>query len=118
MRRLASFIAIFILLTAAAPLLACMTGRTMSHEESACCHSMHGNCGGMEKMDCCTTEVKTDHSPQLATAPPATDVDLLIVAWLAPPVRSSAVGPRSLFRSPDQHSPPGFLIPECSILRI
>ncbi len=96
-RRLASFVAIFILLSTAAPLLACMTGRTMNHEESACCRSMHGNCGDMAKMGCCKTEVKTDESPQLATVAPATNVHFAVIAWLTPLLPHLQTIPPSLF---------------------
>ena len=47
MRRLASFVAILLMLTAAAPVMACLTNVVMSHEESACCRAMHGQCGHM-----------------------------------------------------------------------
>src|SRR5580704_1167134 len=74
MRRLASIVAIVLLLTAAAPVMACLTSVVMSHEESACCRAMHGQCGHMEKMGCCRTEVRTDETPQIAAISPATDV--------------------------------------------
>lgn len=118
MRRLASFVAIFILLSTAAPLLACMTGKAMNKEESACCRSMHGNCGDMAKMGCCKTEVKADQSPQLATVGPATSVHFAVIAWLAPMLPSVLTAPPSLFRSPDEHSPPGLLSAQVSVLRI
>ena len=117
-RRLASFVAIFILLTAAAPLLACMTGKTMNQEESACCRSMHGNCGDMAKMGCCKTEVKTDQSPQLAKGTPSTHVSFAVIAWLAPVLPWVRTASPSLFRSPDEHSPPGILTAQISVLRI
>src|SRR6478672_6170003 len=84
MRRLASIVALFLLLTAVAPVLACVTGSAMSREESACCRSMHGRCGDMTKMGCCRTEVRTDKSPQIAEKSPATDVQWVCVAQLAP----------------------------------
>jgi hypothetical protein len=67
MRRFASIAAILLLFTAAAPVMACLTGVVMSHEESACCHAMHGQCGHMEKMDCCQTEVRTDDNTMKQT---------------------------------------------------
>ena len=118
MRRLASFVAIFILLSTAAPLLACMTGRTMNQEESVCCRSMHGNCGYMAKMGCCKTEVKTDESPQLAAVAPATNVHFAVIAWLTPLLPPLQTIPHSLFQSPDEHSPPGLLTAQTSVLRI
>jgi hypothetical protein len=60
MRRLSSIVAVLLLLTAAAPVMACLTSVAMSQEESTCCHAMHGQCGHMEKMGCCRTEVRTD----------------------------------------------------------
>jgi hypothetical protein len=117
-RRLASFVAIFILLSTAAPLLACMTGKAMNQEESACCRSMHGNCGDMAKMGCCKTEVKTDQSPQLATAAPAMNIHFAVIAWLAPLLPSVQTLHPSLFRSPDEHSPPGLLTAQISVIRI
>jgi len=36
-RRLASIVAILLLLTAAVPVMACVTNVVISHEESACC---------------------------------------------------------------------------------
>jgi hypothetical protein len=95
MRRFASFIAILVLLSAAAPLLACMTDRAISQEESACCRSMHGNCGDMTTMGCCRTEVRTDNHPQLPSFAPSTDVQFVVISWLPPIVaeaqRRSAV---------------------------
>jgi hypothetical protein len=117
-RRIASLVAILILLLTAAPLLACMTGKTMNQEESACCRAMHGNCGDMVKMGCCKTEVKADQSPQLATTGPATDVHFAVIAWLAPLLPFIQTMPPSQFRSPDEHSPPGLLTAQISVLRI
>jgi hypothetical protein len=118
MRRLASFVAIFILLTAAAPLLACMTGSAMTKEESACCRSMHGKCGDMAKMGCCRTEARTDHHPQLATTGPAIDVPLAAFAWLAPVLTTALPLSRALLQAPDEHSPPGLLAATFIVLRI
>jgi hypothetical protein len=118
MRRLASFVAILILLSAAAPLLGCMTGKPMTSEESTCCRSMNGNCGEMTKMGCCNTEVRTDQSPQLATAAPLTGVHFAVVAWLAPLLPSAQTVPLALFRSPEEHSPPGLLTAQTTVLRI
>lgn len=90
----------------------------MNQEESACCRSMHGNCGDMEKMGCCKTEVKTDESPQLATVAPATNVHFAVIAWLTPLLPPLHTIPSSLFRSPDEYSPPGLLTAQISVLRI
>src|ERR1700738_2478740 len=82
MRRIASIVAILLLLTTAAPVMACVTNMVMSHEESACCRAMHGQCGHMEKMGCCRTEVRTDETPQIAATSPATEVQWVCVGLL------------------------------------
>ena len=69
MRRLTGIVAILLLLTAAAPVMACLTNVVMSHEESACCQAMHGQCGHMEKMGCCRPEVRADESPDCGYFP-------------------------------------------------
>jgi len=117
MRRLASLVAIFILLSTAAPLLACMTGSAMNQEESACCRAMHGNCGDMAKMGCCRTEVRTDEHPQLAATAPPIDVHWTVAGWLAPVLTHRQTVPSSL-RAPDEHSPPGLLTATIIVLRI
>ena len=118
MRRFASIIAILLLLTAAAPVMACLTSVAMSHEESACCRAMHGQCGHMEKMGCCQTEVRTDESPQIATVSPAIHVQWICIAHLP-----SLPAPRNFIVStvryaPDEHSPPGLLTAKTTVLRI
>jgi hypothetical protein len=117
-RRLTSIVAILLLLTAAAPVMACLTSVVMSREESACCRAMHGQCGQMEKMGCCRTEVRTDDTPQIAATSPATDVQWVCVAHLSAlstPVRFVA---STLWLMPDEHSPPGLLTAETTVLRI
>jgi len=118
MRRLASMIALLVLISAAAPLLACMTGTAMSAEESACCRAMHGNCGEMAKMGCCRTEVRTDDHPQLATMAPPTDIYWAVIAWLSPFIGSMQHVPSSQLQAPKEHSPPGLLIAKTAVLRI
>jgi hypothetical protein len=118
MRRLTSIVAILLLLTAAAPVMACLTNVVMSHEESACCRAMHGQCGHMEKMSCCRTEVRTDDTPQIAATSPATDVQWVCVAHL--PAFSTPVlfVASTVWRMPDEHSPPGLLTAKTTVLRI
>jgi hypothetical protein len=117
MRRLASIVAILLLLAAAAPVMACVTSVAMSREESACCRAMHGQCGQMEKMGCCRTEVRTDETPQIAAGSPATDVQWICVAHV-----STLPTPLHLvvfvWRVPDEHSPPGLLTAQTTVLRI
>jgi hypothetical protein len=118
MRRLASIVAILLLITAAAPVMACLTNVVMSHEESACCRAMHGQCGQMEKMGCCRTEVRIDGTPQIAATSPATNVQWVCVAHL--PALSTPVHfvASTVWLMPDEHSPPGLLTAKTTVLRI
>ena len=118
MRRLASILAIFILLLTAAPLLACMTDSVMNQRESACCRTMHGKCGGMEKMGCCQTEVRTDEHPQLAASAPTIHLHLAVVDWLEPFVAEVRNVSPSVLGIADAHSPPGLVIARITVLRI
>ena len=118
MRRVASIVAILLLLTAAAPVMACVTNMVMSHEESACCRAMHGQCGHMEKMGCCRTEVRTDETPQIAGTAPGIHVQWVCVAHmpaLSTPVHFVA---SAVWLMPDEHSPPGLLAAKTTVLRI
>jgi len=118
MRRLASFIAIFVILSTAAPLMACMSASAMNPEENACCRAMHGNCGDMVKMGCCRTQVQTDEHPQLASVAPTLQVHFALVDWLAPfPAEVQAV-PRPFLQIPDEHSPPNLITARITVLRI
>src|SRR5271170_6153164 len=106
MRRLASIVALLLLLTTAAPVLACMTGNSMSLEESACCRAMHGNCGEMAKIGCCRTEVRTDEHPQIATTAPSIELHWAVVDWLTPAAIAPQTFPSSFLDIPAEHSPP------------
>jgi len=117
MRRLISLVSVLLLLASAAPVMACVTNLAMSHEESACCRSMHGQCGEMAKQGCCQTVVHND-SPQLATELAAPAVHWTVVAEmhsLPPPVMLDNPS-RQLFLA--EHSPPGLLIARTTVLRI
>ncbi|MGD0446648.1 MAG: hypothetical protein ABSA39_22160 [Edaphobacter sp.] len=118
MRRLACLIALLLLLSAAAPVLACVTGSAMNHEENACCRAMHGNCGKMAKTGCCKTEVRTDEHPQIATRIQSIDLHWVVVNWLTPTIVAFQTSPHSLFSAPDEHSPPGLLTANTTVLRI
>jgi hypothetical protein len=118
MRRLSTFIAILILLSTAAPLMACLTSTAMTQEESACCRSMHNNCGDMAAMGCCQKQIKTDNAAQPATAALAPAVQWSIVALPAPITDVARLIPRAQFQTPDEHSPPGLRIAKTTILRI
>jgi hypothetical protein len=118
MRRAASIVAILLLLIAAAPVMACVANVMMSHEESACCRAMHGQCSHMEKMGCCRTEVRRDETPQIAGTSPAMEVQWFFVARvpaLTVPIRRAASAAGSM---PDEHSPPGLLSTKTTVLRI
>lgn len=118
MRRLASIVAILLLLTAAAPVMACLTSVVKNHEESACCRAMHGQCGHMERMGCCRTEVRTDDTPQIAATSPATDVQWVCVAHL-PALRTPVHFVAStVWLMPVEHSPPSLLNAKTTVLRI
>jgi hypothetical protein len=118
MRRLASIVAILLLLAAAAPVMACVTGVVMSREESACCRSMHGQCGHMEKMGCCRTEVQTDGTPQIAATSPAIDVQWVRVAHVRTLPAPLHLVASTAWRVPDEHSPPGLQTAQTTVLRI
>lgn len=118
MRRIASFVAVFLLLTAAAPLLACVMGGSMSPSESACCRAMNSHCGDMAKMGCCQVEVRHEGTAQFP-ASPVPDVQWLVATQWVPvvfPQRKST--PAGRMSAPDAHSPPGLLIARTTVLRI
>jgi len=118
MRRLASIVAVFLLLTAVAPVLACMTGGAMSHEESACCRAMHGQCGDMVKMGCCRTKIRTDVSPQIAATSPSAGIQWTVVAQVAPLASPVRTFPSVLLQMPEDYFPPGLLTAKITVLRI
>ena len=118
MRRSAGILAILLLLTTAAPVMACLTGVLMTHEESACCRAMHGQCGHMEKMSCCRTEVRTDQAPLIAATSPATDLHWVCVAHLSSLATPVHFVSTSVWRAPDEHSPPGLIAAKTTVLRI
>jgi hypothetical protein len=118
MRRFASIVAIFLLLTSVAPVLACVTGGAMSREESACCRSMHRQCEQMAKMGCCRTEVRTEEAPQMVATSPATDVHWVCVAQLVPFDASVPAIAAVSLQVPIEHSPPGLLTTKITVLRI
>jgi hypothetical protein len=112
------FVALLLLLSAAVPVLACVTGRAMTHEENACCLAMHGDCGKMAQMGCCKKEIATDDHPQLASSAPSTEIRWVVCVGVASmPVSALMVAP-ALPRVPAEHSPPGIFISTTTILRI
>ncbi len=118
MRRFASFVAIFLLIIAVAPVMACMTGSSMSHEESACCRTMQGQCGEMAKTGCCRTQVRTEDAPQIASASPAIDVQWVTVAQLEPAAAAIQIAVPSFAQMPEDYFPPGLLTAKITVLRI
>jgi hypothetical protein len=117
MRRLISFVAVLLLLASAAPIMACVTGLAMSHAESACCRSMHGQCGEMAKTGCCQTVVH-NNSPQVATESATLVVHWAVLAQVATLARPVTLDnpARQMFLA--EHSPPGLLIAQTTVLRI
>jgi hypothetical protein len=117
MRRLAAFIAIFLLLTSVAPVLACVTGAAMSREDNACCRSMNGQCGDMQKTGCCGTIVRTDETPQIATSSPSSRMHWIVaqLACSVSPIQTVAI---PSLRTPQNYLPPGLLTARITILRI
>ena len=118
MRRLVSFVAILLLFITAAPVLACVTDASMTHEESACCRSMHGNCGEMAQTGCCRTEFHADVNPQLAASAPDLQLAFFLVAWFAPSFKPVFTVDLSPYRFPNEHPPPGLLIARMTVLQI
>jgi hypothetical protein len=117
-RRLASLVAILLVLSTAAPLLACMTESAMTSQESACCRQMHGNCGDMAKMGCCRTETHTNQNPQLATHAPSLDLPLVMIARLDPVLPAASFSSHMPLCAPEEYSPPGLLTAAFIVLRI
>lgn len=117
MRRAFTLVAVLLLLTTAAPVLACVTDRAMNHTESVCCRAMHGQCGDMAKQGCCRTE-SYSQAPQFATQSAVLATHWVIFAHLPHPliVVAAVSGPRAVV--PDEYSPPGLLYAATTILRI
>jgi len=118
MRRLAGIVALLLLLSGAAPVLACVTTVAMDHQESACCRAMHGNCGEMAKLGCCQTEVRTDGQPQIPAAAQSFDPHWVMVNWVTPEPVASHLLTSSFLDVPPEHSPPGLLAMKLTVLRI
>ena len=118
MRRFATFVALFLLIVTAAPMLACVTGEAMTPQESACCREMHGNCGDMVKMGCCNKKIATDAHPQLKTTNPPIVMNFTFVDFVTTFTRSIEPPSLSLLKAPEEHPPPGLLIVRNTNLRI
>jgi len=130
MRRLAGILALLLLVTSVAPMLACVTGAAMSREEHACCRNMQGHCGPqmarMKDMGCCRTEVSTGKTSQTAASPAAATPSSLFlyaphsqlataILLVAPPALHAAAAHSPI---PILHSPPGLITVKTSVLRI
>jgi len=118
MRRFASLVAILLLLSTTAPVLACMTGGGMNARESACCRSMHGHCGTMAKSGCCRTEFRVQQHPQITVRPPCLDLHNVAIDWRTPAFVAVQRVPPFLLKAPDEYSPPGLLTATLTVLRI
>lgn len=117
MRRLISLVAVLLLLASAAPVMACVTNLAMSHEESACCRSMHGQCGEMAKQGCCQTVVHND-APQFATESATLAIHWTVLAQVTSLTRPVALDNPTWQMFLAEHSPPGLLIAQTTVLRI
>jgi hypothetical protein len=118
MRRLASFVAIILLLSTASPALAWVTNRAMSHEESACCRTTHGTCGQMVKQGCCRIELRTSERAQLLATAPQTNTLWGVVARLGSIGAADWTNSPLLLQMAMDHAPPGFLPAKFAVLRI
>jgi hypothetical protein len=118
MRRFTTLVALLLLLSTAAPVLACVTGGAMSHAENDCCVAMHGNCGKMAKSGCCKSEIRTDENPQLAAKMLSIELHWAVIAWVSSISTPVQVVWTTLLHTPDEHSPPGLLITKNTVLRI
>ena len=118
MRRFATFVALFLLIVTAAPMLACMTGEAMTPQESTCCREMHGNCGDMAKMGCCNKRIATDAHPQWKTTTPPIVINLTSFDFMALFTRTFEPPSLNLLKAPDEHPPPGLVIVKITNLRI
>jgi len=118
MRRFGSAVAILLMCLMIAPAVACIAG-LMTSGESACCRSMHGQCGNMATQSCCRPEVRNDLSQlpsPVTSAPPA--LPLIIESIVYPPAHGLSALQGYRQRLPCQHSPPGLLIVSTAVLRI
>ncbi len=106
-----------LLLTTAAPVLACVTDRVMNHAESACCRTMHGQCGEMVKQGCCDTELHSQ-APQFATQSLVLATHWVICAHMSQPLIAAQAFSGSRLGVPEEYSPPGVLYAATTILRI
>lgn len=126
MRRFAGIVAVLLLLTTAAPVLACVSGAAMSREENACCRNMHGQCGSqmanMKDMGCCRTESRTDKTPQAAaTVPSSADTVALhsqLVAMSTPLAASALLKAVAYSHVPIEQAPPNLRSTRTTVLRI
>jgi hypothetical protein len=118
MRRLSALIAILLLVATAAPVLACAAGQPMTAQESACCRSMHGHCGGMRGMRCCQPQNHAESHPQLAAAAPPHEIRWVVCTgfvYLFTPRPRLA---QASLRAPEHHPPPATRFVETIVLRI
>ncbi len=118
MRRFATFVALFLLIVTAAPMMACVTGEVMTSQESACCREMHGNCGDMAKMGCCNKKIASDAHPQWKTTNPPIVIHFTFVDFFGPLVRAAEAPSLNFPKAPEEHPPPGLLIVRITNLRI
>ena len=109
MRRLASLVAILLMLVMASPLLACVSQLTMTPAERACCVSMRGQCDHVAAHRCCQIHVRNDLSQIPAQKADAPQLTLAAVAPDAPSFLSIP-GPQTVsFSVQESDRPPPLL---------
>ena len=111
MRRLASIVAVLLLLAAAVPTMACVS---VPPAENSCCIAMHNQCDPAPTTGCC--------QPQLHAAPQQLPAHAF---FIAPPATVPHVVPEIALAVSTtaltvalQHPPPGRLSATSTILRI
>jgi hypothetical protein len=90
----------------------------MSHEESACCGTLHTKCAQMVKQGCCRMELRTSERPQLLATAPETNVHWAVVARLGSVSAADRPNSPLLLQTAMDHAPPGFLAVTIAVLRI
>ena len=117
MKRLASIVAILLLLLTAAPVMACVADQAQTPAQAECCRQMHGDCGAMATTGCCPSDVREQAAQTAAMAL------LPVLQATASGAATALVVPagRGLAArrvAPAQHSPPRPDSAAPSILRI
>lgn len=117
-RRIASFVAVAVMLVMMMPTLACATTPKMSQMYMDCCRQMHGKCGEMAKQGCCQIEVHSDPHQLPSHVVTNVVVPVAVVAVLYNLLTAQPVLEGHRWQVPNEHSPPGLLVASTTVLRI